>query len=542
MAARPQDKFPFWPLAMLGLVLALQITLVLHRAINWDEFYHYSLVEKLVAGTLTEPVQTFYTRAFTWLTALPGTGIDHIIAARWVMLGCEVVTLAAIIGIARRFASREAAWLCALAYAGAGFVLQHATSFRLDGPAAALLLSAAWIILRSRLSVLAFAASGLLIALAMLLTVKSVLYAPVFAGISWLRWQEGARSRGMTLRLAGIGLAALVGFAALYWLHASGLSTSPARTTIGSAGTRMFGLGLQPYWPLHLKGALMAPVVFVLLLVFPFALRREARPMAEKVALAGLILPVTSLFFYHNTAPYYFVFMLAPICAGLAPLMDKAAARYSAAPIAITLSAWALFVWALETPGPLARQRQLIAAAEAMFPDHPRYFDNYAMLGTFPKANTFMSPIGASMYRQGAYPSMVAANRLAPVPLVVAVDPLFDQAMDTREPAPDFLPEDLALLRGNYLHLWGPYWVAGHAFHAADGPRTFTAEIPGHYRVESGDLELDGRTLRSGDTIMLTGGSHRAVPGSASEARLVWAAARPAPAVPPPPLPWFTGF
>lgn len=542
MAARPLEKPPFWPLVLLALVLALQVTLVLHRAINWDEFYHYSLVEKLVAGTLTEPVQTFYTRAFTWVTALPGSGIDHIIAVRWVMLGCELITLAAVIGISRRFASREAAWLCALAYAGAGYVFQHATSFRLDGPAAALLMSAAWILLRARLSVPAIAASGLLIALAMMLTVKAVLYAPVFAGIAWLRWQEGARGRDTTLRLAGVGLAALAGFAALYWLHASGLNTSPARTTVGSAGTRMFSLGLQPYWPLHFKGALLAPVLFVLLLAFPLALHREARPVAEKVALAGLVLPVTTLFFYHNTAPYYFVFMLAPVCAGLAPLMDKAAARYSATALAIVLTAFALFVWALEAPGPLSRQRQLLAAAEAMFPDHPRYFDNYALLGTFPKANTFMSPIGVSLYRQGSYPSMVAANRIAPVPLVVAVDPLFDQAMDTREPAPDFLPEDLALLRGNYLHLWGPYWVAGYAFRRVEGPRAFTAEIPGRYRVDGGDLELDGRTLRSGDTILLTGGAHRAVPGPASETRLIWAAARPAPAAPPPSLPWFTGF
>ncbi len=150
-------KFPgasslFWPMAGIVLALAAHLYLALTRAINWDEFYHYSQVQKLAQGTLTEPLQTLYTRAFVWVVDLPGVGVDHIIMIRIFMLLCEIIVAAAIFGAASRFVARVPAMLCALAYLTAGHVLQHGTSFRFDAPAAAMLMTAAWILLRFRLT------------------------------------------------------------------------------------------------------------------------------------------------------------------------------------------------------------------------------------------------------------------------------------------------------------------------------------------------------------------------------------------------------
>lgn len=541
MAARPLAKPPFWPLAMLALVLALQATLVIGRAVNWDEFYHYSQVHKLAAGTLVQPLQTLYTRAFLWVTALPGSGIDHIVTIRWFMLGCEIATILAIAGIAGRFASRQAAWLCALAYAGAGYVFQHATSFRFDAPAAALLMGAAWIALRSRLGPGAIIASGLLIGTAAMLTIKAVLYAPVFAGIAWLRWQESGRAPATLARLAGIALASAAAFAAIYWLHAASLAGNvddEARAILGRAGGKMFSLGIQPYWPHHLKGAAIAPVVTAMLLAFPFVLRRAERPLAEKLALIGLVAPLATLLFYHNTAPYYFVFMLAPVCAGLAPVMDRALQRYSEALIAMVLAALAGAVWMMEQPGPQDRQRQLLAQAERLFPDHPAYFDSCAMLGNFPKANAFMTPMGIALYRQGSYPAMADTLERRAVPLVLAADPLFERVMGGNQPVPELLEQDLAALRGNYVRYWGPFWVAGREIASAGD---FTLLVPGSYRIEGAELLIDGKLHPAGSVIELDRGPHRAEPRG-GKARVIWAKARPAPAEPAPASPWFTDF
>jgi hypothetical protein len=79
-----------WLLAGIAFVLALQFTMIFTRALNWDEFYHYSLVELFARGNVTQPLQTFFVRLFFWLPRLPGGEIDHVIAARLVMFGAPI--------------------------------------------------------------------------------------------------------------------------------------------------------------------------------------------------------------------------------------------------------------------------------------------------------------------------------------------------------------------------------------------------------------------------------------------------------------------
>ena len=536
------DRAGRWTLAALAMVMVLQLSLVWTRAVNQDEFYHYSQIHRLIAGTLAEPLQTLYTRAFAWVTQLPGNGIDHIQTIRLFMLGCELVTLGAILGIASRFASRRAAWLAVLAYAGAGYVLQHGGSFRFDSPAAALLMSAALILLRSRLGPIAVLGTSVLAGAALVLTIKAVLYAPVFAGIAWLRWTELGRGKVVTLRLAAVALATLAAAAAIYALHASTLghqANNAARALVGNAGGKMFELGLPPYWKHHLKGMATAPVVTLLAIAFPAVLRAAALPRAEKLALLGLFLPVTTLLFYHNTAPYYFVFMLAPVCAALGVVIDRLPARLTGPRAALVLGGLALTVWASEDRTTLGRQRQLVTTAEALFPDRPAYFDAWAMLGRFPKANAFLTPLGIALYRQGAFPSMTSALAKGPVPLVLAEDDLFQRAMQPGAPVPELLPDDLAALRGNYVRLWGPLWVAGREL---QGAQDFTVLIPGRYRLTQGALRLDGQLLAPNAEVELQRGSHHAEVQGGQAARLVWAAAGSPPATPEPPQPWFPDY
>ncbi len=535
----------FWPAFCLLAVLGLQLTLVFHRAINWDEFFHYTQVNRLAAGTLTEPLQTLYTRAFVWTLATPGSGIDHIILIRLFMFGFELATLGAIIGIASRFASRSAAWLCALAYAGGGYVFQHATSFRFDGPAAALLMSAAVLLLRTKLQPLALAGIGLLVGVAGVLTIKAVLYAPVFAGIAWLRWQESGRSRAVLGRLVAIAFVSAASFAVIYWLHSSTLGSgadAEAQRTLTRAGGRMFSLGVPPYWRFHLKGAVIAPALTLLVLAFPWVLAGSPRPAAEKLALAGLYLPLATLLFYHNTAPYYFVYMLAPVVCALGIVMDRAVRRYGVAPITLALGALALAVWMAEKPGPLTRQRQLLAAADTMFPEKVAYFDSSGMLGAFPKVNAFMTPMGVAFYKQGAYLTMVETMAQRPVPLVVDDDPIFTDALTTAHPVPQLLPQDLAALREGYVQLWGPFWIAGRTFAAGAPDSAFALRVPGIYRVQGGAMVLDGRLLGKGDMVALERGIHKGRATTAASSRLVWGRNIRIPQTVPPAPPYFTDF
>ncbi len=541
MPDRNPDRQWAWPLAGLLVVLALQVTVLLHRAVNWDEFFHYSQIHNLARGTLTLPLQTLYTRAFLWVLDLPIGEIDQIVTIRWFMLGCELVTLAAIFAMARRFTTPASALLCALAYLSAGYVFRHGTSFRFDPPATALLMSAAWITLCRPLQARWIAATGLLLGIATVLTIKSVLYFPVFAGIAWLRWTEAQRSIAAALRLAAIGLAAAAGFVLVYALHAStlpGESIAVGKATVDQTGGKMFNLFALPYWRYHLKGAGLAPFVTILALLFPFVLLRATRPAAEKIALIGLFLPLTTLLFYHNTAPYYFVFMLAPVCVALAVVIDLAVRRYGPQGLSVLLAGLAVAIWWVERPGVIEKQRQLLAAAETAFPEKPAYFDSCGILGRFEKVNFFMTPIGIALYRDGHAPSFADVMSQRTVPLVVNDVPNLDSALTGTGPVAALLPGDVAALRDSYVHFWGPFWLAGQTF---NGPAQFALRVPGQYRVEGGDLTLDGRALKAGEVVDLARGEHRAVPADGAKVRLIWAAAR-LPQGAPPQQPFFVDF
>lgn len=470
-------------------VLALQIPLVLYRAVNWDEFWHYSLTVLAAQGQLDQPLQTFFTRAFMWVPGLPGNAVDHVVLIRLFMLGCELVTLGCITAIAARFSDRTTGLLCALSYLAAGYVLQHGTSFRFDPQATALLMASLWVLICRPANMRWLVIAGVMGGFAGLITIKAVLYAPAFAGVFWLRWSESGRDRGYLKAVAAMVAAAGVTFAVAYTLHAHGIVEASGRGVkdiVGASAEKMFSLTSHPYWRHNLKGAILAPVTTLLVLAVPFALLRRDRPAAERIALAGLWLPLTTLGFYHNTAPYYHVFMLAPVAASASAIIPLVTRRYGALLLALCLVAGAVTNVVREEVGTLDKQRQLVAAANAIFGAPVSYFDSCAMLGQFPKANGFMTPWGTERYLRGELPSLEQIQRERVVPLVVDDDTMFADALETDGPVADFLPSDLAMLRQTYRHFWGPYWIAGFEIARSGQVQTITVRVPGPYTVGAG--------------------------------------------------------
>src|SRR3546814_4925784 len=92
--------------------------------------------------------------------------------------------------MARRFADRETALLCGLIYATGGYVFLHAFALRADMIAAALLMTALWLILCRPLRGREIALILLLVGLAFVSTIKAVLYAPAFLGVLLFRLEK----------------------------------------------------------------------------------------------------------------------------------------------------------------------------------------------------------------------------------------------------------------------------------------------------------------------------------------------------------------
>ncbi len=517
-----------WPLLAIAVVLACQATMVFTRAINWDEFWFYYHVAEFTRDNLSAPLQSLHARAFAFLLDLPGSGVDHIVLARLAMLGCEVATLAAIYALALRFTGSLAALVAVLAYASAGYVFQHGFSFRTDPMLTATAMGALAVLARARLHVVTITAFSLLVGLATMISIKLVLLAPAFAGLAWLRWVEADRSLAMALRLVACGLSAVAGFALLFTVHSAGLA-QPEAAGASAGGTLagslrwMFFLGLPPYWKMLVKGVMIAPLLVGLALWAAWLVGRSVRPSAEKVALAGLWVSLLLPFYYTNSAPYFYVFMLAPVAVVASVAAAALLERYTARKVALVALALTAALYATEDRTTIERQRQVLTVAAAAIPGPVAYFDLDGMLATNHKANDLLTPWGMAQYAERGTPAYREAMEEQPIPLVLANSDMLEAALQGADGP--MLAADRAALQGNYLRYWGPLWVAGKTI-AAPAERDEEFLIPGDYRVVSGFLAIDGRTYAKGAVITLPRGVHR-VRGTAT---LRWAQAGPVPA------------
>ena len=533
-----------WVTGALLAVFALQFTMLFTRAINWDEFYHYSLVEDFVRGSLTQPLQTFFVRPFQWLVKLPGTVVDHIVAARIAMFACEAVAAGAVAKLAIRFTDRATGLLCALAYVTVGFVLQHGFSFRFDPVDAALLMSALCVLACTSFRGAWRFLFAALVALAGVYTMKSVLYAPAFAGIAWLRWSEAEHKRTFVFDFAVAGCTAVLLYAALIFYHSQAVpnAAGSAGALVHASANTMLSVGSPLYRIYILKAALEAPLRALLVLATPLCVPFMPLPRAGKIALAALWSEILILGIYHNTAPYFYVFLLAPVAvAWCAPL--SLATRWIGPKVFAT---WfvlaACLLWSAEDRAIIDRQRTLVAAADTIFPTPVNYFDLCGMLGRDMKANIFMTPFGTQLYRAGAVPSMSETVQQKVVPLVVENDRMFTRVLGQGRNSPEILSEDAAMLRDTYVHFWGPFWVAGKTVAADAKQAPATIRVPGPYTVSGGAVEVDGRRVAPGGVIDLQRGTHRLSASDGKAARLVWGAHLRAPDGPPPPPPYWLHF
>ncbi|MCW2392413.1 hypothetical protein M2336_000737 [Sphingobium sp. B1D7B] len=529
----------FSPLVGIIFVLVLQATMVFRRAINWDSFWHFHLANLLNEGVLYTPLQTYFIRLFSWATMLPGTAVDQLIVVRMFMFGCEIIVAAAIALLARRFTNLSTGLLAALSYLSVGFVLQHGFSFRADPGLAALAMSALVLLACSPFRGVWVAIFAVLLALASMFSIKIILYAPAFAGIAWLRWREAGYEKAFLFRLLIAGVLTVGSFALLFGYHSTAGVTVEvdSQTVLSRSAQKMFVLGLPPYWMMAIKFAALSVPFFIMMILFPLAIRKSQLSLSEKIAIFGLFLPVITLAFYHNTAPYYYVFMLAPVAVACALPVAMVARRYGVSLVTALFVLSASLVWAQEDFTVIDRQRSVLLAANEIFPEEIAYFDFCGMLPKHRKANIFMTPFMMNFYREGSIPSMVDTMRKEVVPLVIENDSMFTQVLRTRQPITQFLPADATALRETYVHFWGPFWVAGRYIPA--GTEDFKAEfrVPGLYVLSGGAVLLDGKRLNPGSAVRIDRGMHELTSlGGAALLRWGKDLRLPASAAPPQPL------
>ena len=510
MTATRQSAVAFAALAFIAL---LQVVLLTRKGINWDEFFHLTEIYRFRTGTLTHPLQTFWVRPLAWVLDVPGTSVDHILIVRAFMQVAALLTAAGIFAVARRFAGPTAALLCAAAYLSAGYVFTQAFAYRADPLAAACLVWVLWVAGEERLTWGRVALGAALTALAGLFTIKSAFWIVPIAGYAlWALWPlpraEQVARIGRLAVLAGGGAAL---FAIALALHGAGLPSDTAEASaqgLNSAGSVVFSEGLFPQGRFLLRQIGIGLPFAILALLAVREWRGADGSARTLVLLAGLYGMLLTLVVYRNAYPYYFVFLLPPVAIALAPLLQKVTARGAAPLYALIFAANAAILFMLDPAEPLPNQRIVQQGVREVFPEPVTYVDFSGRIGDYPRAVDFMtSGWGLRKYRERGAPEIADRAAREQIPFLLANHPVLIAALEGKSAKEELLPRDARFIRQNYIHHWGPLFVAGKKL--SPGVQTIRIEVPGTYTLEDAPVRIDGRDFAPGKAVSLRRGLYR---------------------------------
>ena len=550
---------------VLGLTFIVHVHFVLHQNINWDEFFFLSFVYDYARGTLSTPLQSFHVHLFGWLTSIDGYEVDQVIAARTVFLLLLTGTCTCVYSLARRSASVNGALFAVLCCAAYSNILNHGTSFRTDGLSIFLLMVALVLVQRRTHRVLALSTGAVLVALALLITVKGVFLLPTVGVLLIIRQAPdclSTRARREGFLFVGVMVAATV---ALYFWH-RGTIVAPAGpdsvTYLQSVATTVIRRDVLFPGFVYFVGSVLANLVewaFLTYAVVTLSRRLLVREQRiEALSLLALVLPLLSLLFYRNAFPYFYVLLMPPalVLCGFAFDQVTLNARMSERR-GIPLAFVATLVIAgsvaanvtLRFRDGTAAQREVIRAVHEIFPQPVPYIDRNGMIASFPKVGFFMSTWGIQSYREAGQPMFAGVLRAHEPKFLVMNSPALasvfaESSAAGEESEQRLLAEDVAVLREHFVPYWGPVYVAGRAMHLQQGADiVWEVLVAGPYRLLSqGPVVIGNVRYAPGSTVEIELGSVSLRSSITQDIVLRTNSVQGVPSYPPPVGPIYTGF
>ena len=508
-------------LGLIGLCIVLQLHLAWAMEVNWDEFHYLSLVYEHARGDLDLALQTIHVHFFRPLLWLSGNEIRQVEAGRMAMLGFHCGTAALLYTLSRHFFPASTALLVVLAYVASGNSIIHGASFRADPLGAFLIMLALVAHAREKRSLVNEVTAVIAPALALLVTVKVVFYAPVFVAI--LAWQlsQGSDRAATLKRWTAIAVASLSSFAVLYLLHRETLAVATdARSAVmlsNAASVTLLDAGLFPRAIQIARHMLNDPVQTVLWVVGSVMALGTLARQGEEARVAGTLLLMSAilacLIFYRNAFPYFFPFILPPAALLIGfSVRQRAGSAWQTLAIAVALALFAIFSWNRARAHDQDMQQAILETVHDSFDGPVATIDRNGMVSSFPREGFFMSTWGLRNYRDAGTPLFPEILKNQPVPLLILNSPTLEDAVGQTPTAflhQRLFSEDRAILRQNFIQHQGKVWVAGKTFEAGPQARNFFTAIPGRYRLESDHVIIvDGAKVEPGYDVMLTRGDH----------------------------------
>ena len=517
-------------------IIAIVFALGLHRSfvanINWDEFYYLSQVHLYRNGLLSLSLQTAHVHLFGWLPFVSKNEVHQVFAARVFLWLLSIASSALIYVIAKKFCSRAAALLSVLFYLGFSYVVDHVLSFRSDPICAFLFLATLYFLLNADRSRYHIVISAFVLAVAMMVSVKSVFYlgtiGTIFLGLFLLESDKRAIAKQALVFAVAFSVSLLV----LYQAHNYSLASASQTDATGyirNVGTKtLLSVPFLPRLDYILnalsQNGLIWLFVFLGLAKAGYGLV-EGRDRKGAVVLVSFAVPLLSLLFYRNAFPYFYVFLMpAVVILGgvFADALIETFRRSRSKVLMLALGGTVVMIsvsfladYIRRLPDQTAAQAEIIALTHRMFPEPVPYIDRNSMISSYPKVGFFMSTWGVEGYLARSRPIMEDLIRREQPKFMIANS----CGLDIDQPWVEYerlcpyrlFHDDFETLRANFVHQWGAIYVAGKAFElrVASAPERFEILIAGIYTIEAdAAVSVDGAVHRPDSQVRFDQGGH----------------------------------
>lgn len=544
----------------------LKILLIFSLKIGWDEFGFLAKVHSYERGELTQTFQTFHAHILGWVSWISGNEVTQIVAGRFLLFLLLISSGFLLYGIARKFVDKTGALFSVFCWISFSNIIYHGSSLRYDSICSFLFILAAYSLLKNDSRNYWAIAAGIVSGLSVLFSIKASIHVASLLTLLVVLFAVSSEKKLITrkalLFIIFVALTAGIGFLA----HQYYLSTTIrpyqqdflATAASKAIATRAFFPRLS-YFNETLRQNLL--IWWLLAVGITYTLRDIKKGPKESAVLAlPFLVPVFSILFYRNAFPYYYAFLIAPaivLCGILPTKIIRDFQRKSSKGLLVKLTVIFLIIlggagyhFNIALANTNTSQKELLATVHRMFPEPVPYIDGCSAVSSFPKLGFFMSTWGFETYLAAGSPVFRDILEEKHPEFLLADTPHLDFALPRDHPFfevnHDFLPEDLEILKDNFVQYWGMIWLPGKVLDPLKPNVTgdFEILIPGRYILESSEpLALDTLIIQPGSDIFLTQSVHTyAQLEGNSGIKLRWNDIKYMPEGNPPDVPYFYGF
>jgi hypothetical protein len=433
--------------------------------------------------------------------------------------------------IARYYLDEISALFSLLCYQSFAFTAINGSSFRHDSIATFFLMFALYYFLVKENTPNFRATAGLAMAIAMVFTIKSAIYLATFGGLIVVKFLF-SRNFYKTLVPDFIFIFTFsVGYIIINKIHILTIPEVSIATQFDSI-SKIYSTFILPeqFFPQFKIFLLLFKLDWIIWLLLLSGIILLIIDYAKKTCVLKnigpfiLLIPLFSILIYRNAFPYFYVFAVPPATIFCGYLLWKLIHRVKLKHQIIYFVLIVIFgsfifknlvtYYASINSNQIGFQSKILNVIHKMFPDPVPYIDGCFMVSSFPDTDLFLSSAGMEGYLKVGEPIMEG--------LLTAKKPRFLLAnvahlnLHTDAPAKSYkgislMTKDWQILKANFIHHWGPIWVAGKQFRFKNKNemKRFKIAVPSIYTIEGNEsVFIDGRLIQIGDVVSLKAGDH----------------------------------